>query len=275
MDFCADLGTSPCPAAADTALWFLSWKKEQGSLDVSGTLAAIRNLHTVNGAAATGLSDPRLSQMRTALAKLVKVQEERDPISSVDLRRIFLGLNESKSDSRVLKAALSLGFFGLLRMAELTSSKKDKDPALTTSSLAWSRDHVVVRIWKSKTDRTRRSVTVSIPRTGSSICPYTALRSYLAVRPASSFPGLFLWPNGNPISSAALRSRFLVECGNARLEGHFNGHSLRIGGASMLAAKGVEIESIMKLGRWKSESVRRYLKNPNDRLAKIASLLDQ
>ena len=75
---------------------------------------------------------------------------------------------------------------------------------------------------------------------------------------------LFLWPSGAPSTSLGFRIRLLSECRRAGLRGNFNGYSLRIGGAAALAARGVEVEVIRKLGRWRSDSVRRYLKEPKD-----------
>ena len=60
----------------------------------------------------------------------------------------------------------------------------------------------------------------------------------------------------------------------AGIPGNIKGHSLRIGGATALAQKGVAVEKIMQHERWKSDSIRRYLRNPNGSLAGVASLLD-
>ena len=275
MNFCANLNVSSCPATTDTVMRYLAWKKQSGSgVDTAGVLAALRNLHALNGMNTSGLNDPRIGLIRTSLARQVKVKEERAPISSADLRRIFLGLQEARAENRMLKAALSLGFFGLMRIGDITSSRQDSNPPLTPGSLSWSETFLEVKLWRSKTDRTLRGATVSVPRTGSLICPCIAMEKYLEVRPPAGHRSLFLWPDGNPLTSAALRSRLITECRRAGLVGNFNGHSLRIGGASALAARGVDIEKIMKLGRWRSDSVRRYLRNPSEDLARVASLLE-
>ena len=85
---------------------------------------------------------------------------------------------------------------------------------------------------------------------------------------------LFLWPSEAPLTSSGFCTRLLSGCKKAGLKGNFNGHSLRIGGATALAAREVEVEVIRKLGRWRSDSVRRYLKEPKEVLAKTAGLLD-
>ena len=241
---------------------------------MTGVLAAIRNLHLMNGQKAEALEDPRLKQVKMALAKEVRVKESRDPISSEDLKKIFASWKEDSGNCRMLKAALSLGFFGMLRIGEITASKGAANPAITLDSLDWKKGHLEVKLWRSKSDRTARGTTVVIPKTGSAICPHGTLKAYLEVRPRQVGGPLFLWADGYPLSGVELRKELQAGCRRAGVTGNINGHSLRIGGATALAEKGVSVERIMELGRWKSDSVRRYLKNPKEGLAEIASLME-
>ena len=132
-----------------------------------------------------------------------------------------------------------------------------------------------VTLWNSKTDRTERGVTFSLPKTGSSICPVTAIDNYLAVRPTKGHSSLFIWSDGSPLTDSYFRRILLRECSKTGVKGNVNCHSLRIGGATALAAQGATTEEIMKLGRWKSDSVRRYLKSTKKGLADLSLLLDK
>ena len=117
LNFCKDMKVQPCPCSASTVLWFLAHEKmTRGAGGAPGTLAAIKNLHTMNGYRADALEDARIRQIRLGLAKETRNLDERDPISSEDLRKICLNLTPDLYGSAMLKAALCLGFFGLLRI---------------------------------------------------------------------------------------------------------------------------------------------------------------
>ena len=265
----------PCPCSAVTVLRFLANEKEtRGAGGSPGTLAAIKNLHTMNGSRAEALEDPRIRQIRIGLAKESRTLDERDPISSEDLRKICLNLTSDLRGSAMLKAALCLGFFGLLRIGELTAGKKEVNPSLTMSSLTWKQGFLEVKLWNSKTDRTSQGVTVKVPRTGSSICPFSAVERYLHERPRQGSRALFLWPDGTPLTAWDLRKELKAGCLRAGIHGNINGHSLRIGGTTALAQKGASVEQIMQHGRWKSDSFRRYIRHPEGSLAGVASLME-
>ena len=54
---------------------------------------------------------------------------------------------------------------------------------------------------------------------------------------------------------------------------HFSGHSFRIGAASTAAAKGVAESTVQTLGRWASDSYKRYIRIPREELATISKTL--
>ena len=165
LDFCKDLKAQPCPCSARTVLRFLATEKEtRGAGGAPVTLAALRNLHMMNGIKAEALDDPRIRQIRLGLAKESRAKDERDPISSDDLRKICLGMSAGQRGSKMLKAAMCLGFFGLLRIGELTAGRKEVNPTLTMSSLTWKEGFLEVKLWKSKSDRTLKGVTVKVPK---------------------------------------------------------------------------------------------------------------
>ena len=275
LNFCKDLKEQPCPCSALTVLRFLAEEKEtRGAGGAPGTLAAIRNLHTMNGSKTEALDDPRIKLIRLGLAKDSGMKVERDPISSEDLRKICSGLSLEEGGPIMLKAAMCLGFFGLLRIGEITAGRKETNPTLTLSSLTWKECLLEVKLWKSKSDRTRKGVTVIVPKTGSSICPFSAMKRYLRVRSQRESNALFLWPDGTPLTGWDLREELKAGCLKAGIQGNINGHSLRIGGATALAKQGVSVEQIMQHGRWKSDSFRRYIRNPEGSLAEVAGLLD-
>ena len=160
------------------------------------------------------------------------------------------------------------------RQGELNAGKKEVNPPLTMDSLSWKMNVLEVKLWSSKTDRTSQGVTVKIPKTNSSICPFSAVERYLSVRPSRGGKALFLWPDGTPLTAFDLRRELKAVCLKAGIRGNINGHSLRIGGTTALAQKGVSVEQIMQHGRWKSDSFRRYIRHSEGSLAGVASLME-
>ena len=51
----------------------------------------------------------------------------------------------------------------------------------------------------------------------------------------------------------------------------YAGHSLRIGTATVAHEKGIEDSTIMTLGRWKSNAYQRYIRIPQEHLARISA----
>ncbi|VDI41984.1 Hypothetical predicted protein, partial [Mytilus galloprovincialis] len=97
--------------------------------------------------------------------------------------------------------------------------------------------------------------TISIDKILSNIaCPVMAMSSYLNLVKHNSGP-LFQFPCGTPVSyaffSASLKAVLNFVGLNTQL---YKGHSFRIGAATSAAAKGVSLEVIQQMGRWKSNA---------------------
>ena len=80
---------------------------------------------------------------------------------------------------------------------------------------------------------------------------------------------LFCKENGQPVDRASflkllnrLITRLLRDKGLEISPDRFSGHSMRAGGATSLAMRNVPSEIIQILGRWKSDSYRRYISVP-------------
>jgi len=85
---------------------------------------------------------------------------------------------------------------------------------------------------------------------------------YVAVRGNSPGP-LFMFPGGAPVS----KSFFSVQLKNALTwaglpHESYKGHSFRIGAATTAAMRGMSDEDIQRMGRWKSQAFRKYIRIP-------------
>ena len=95
------------------------------------------------------------------------------------------------------------------------------------------------------------------------LCPFTLINNYLVARPhaVSEFEQFFVYSDRSAITPEQARKtlRFLIKrMGlNSML---YNFHSFRIGRCGDLLKYRVSVETIKKLGRWKSNAVFAYLK---------------
>ena len=130
-----------------------------------------------------------------------------------------------------------------------------------------------IRIKQSKTDPFRKGVDLFVGKTGSVLCPVTAMLGYLCVRGMESGP-LF-----NFEDSRVLTHRHFIAVVKEGLQkadidsSKYNGHSFRIGAATPVASKGIEDSIIKTLGRWESVAYLQYVKIPHSQLAGYSNML--
>ena len=171
-----------------------------------------------------------------------------------------------------------MAFFGLLRVSEYTCptvSRFDPERHLSVAdvTIVPSSRLAHVCIKASKTDPFRVGAVVRLGYTGTSICPVSALIAYLQSRAPVRGP-LFVFENGR-----FLTRRHISTVIRGALGQHVSAdtHSLRIGGASALAALHTPAYVIQTLGRWRSDAYRDYLRLPDDyilgRAVALATLL--
>lgn len=188
--------------------------------------------------------------------------------------------NPSDFDNIMLWAAFLLCFFGFLRSGEITIPNQqsyDASVHLNFSDIATDNSVppsiIQVKIKASKTDPFRHGTLIHIGRSNNTLCPVSALLSYLSIRGNS--PGiLFHFQDNTPLTkphfTAKLRD-FLKQAGIN--DSQYAGHSFRIGAATTAAAKGVEDSLIQTLGRWKSSAYLSYVRIPPERLAALSQVL--
>ena len=143
----------------------------------------------------TGVEISELTSLPMLLQGIRRIQgnrfrrPRRSPMTFPYMRRLVGWIRQTHNvhDSRMLVSAVTLAFFGLLRVSEYTCpSPTAFDPEW---HLAWSdvtvnafRRLAYVRIKASKTDPFRESSVVRVGVSGSSLCPVSALVLYLRVR---------------------------------------------------------------------------------------------
>ncbi|KAL5509601.1 hypothetical protein EMCRGX_G004995 [Ephydatia muelleri] len=160
------------------------------------------------------------------------LKPKRQPITNEMLGQMLSQLDRDHKpshDRSVLKATITLGFFGLLRFSELTVPNQhgfNPDQHLNAKDITMRKDSMVVVIKKSKTDQRGENYLINI---------------------------------GTALTSRALRlilHHLIRTCGYSTKLYHT--HSLRIGAATAVSKSGLSPATIKNLGRWWSEAYKVY-----------------
>ena len=252
-------------------------------------LSAIRFLHIAEGEADP--FKPTLPRLHYILQGIKRSEAQKQvekrprlPVSPSILRKLkHIWEEESSQPNRImLWAACCLGFFGFLRMGEMTvPSQEAYDPAVHLNKGDVAVDDPAapsilrITIKQSKTDPFRKGINIFLGKTSSDLCPVAAILNYLLERGSQKGP-LFLLSNGKFLT----RQRLVMEIRGALKkagidEEKYCGHSLRIGAATTAAANGLEDSVIKTLGRWRSLAYLDYVRIPRDQLAHYSRLLCQ
>src|SRR5579859_4221235 len=222
----------------------------------------LRSYHVDHGYSTELFNDERIQRILRGAARKYgnKPKRERLAITKEILQAIVLNLRGTHDDIN-LRAAFCTAFAAFLRMAEFTwSCWNDKSflQHLSRGSVQFLGDKVILTLPASKSDPFRQGVAIPLCSSGDSTCPVTALRLLYRRYPLPATAPLFSQACGPFDRQWALRkvSQSLLFSGiNPK---GFSGHSFRRGAAISAVNAGIAKSDIMKMGRWKSDSVERY-----------------
>ena len=159
-------------------------------------------------------------------------------------------------------------YYGLFRIGEVTSGSH---PVLVNDvEIGTNKNKLKFTLKSSKTHcigDPPQIVKIASDKQGkqydSQFCPFDILRRYLAQRKPykSEKEPFFVFRDRSPVTPANVWKVFkvLLKINNYSLK-EFSLHGFRSGRAVDLLKAGVSVETIKKLGRWKSNCVYRYLK---------------
>ena len=253
------------PLSSDLILTYISYLHLTGKAPSTITtyVAAIGFVHKFNS-----LSDPtNLYIVQRSLATINKRfgrPDSRLPITRIILHQLIDSLDNTSKvtyHQTLIKAMYATAFYGLFRIGEITIQKSG-DISLHRSDISILPDRLIIKITKFKTNITNQPFDIVIHKQeGSHHCPYYLLINYLNLRGDAEGP-LFCFPDNKPIPRTFFNTKLhhsLTFCGlNPKL---YLSHSFRIGSASYLASIGCNDLQIKIMGRWKSDSFLRYIRN--------------
>ena len=123
-------------------------------------ISAVSYLHHMNGHRSPASNNPMIKFLVQGVERSMPaahLKPKRQPITNEMLGQMLSQLDRDHKPSHdrlVLKAAITLGIFGLLRVSEFTVPNQhgfNPDQHLTTKDITMRRDSMVVVIKKSKT----------------------------------------------------------------------------------------------------------------------------
>jgi integrase len=257
---------------------------------IKGSLTAIVNGTIANGFANPILDDngiplPTLHRVVRGIARrYTKARKERQPLTTDKLAAIIKyakNVTQCLDDATMMRAALSLGVYLLLRVSEFVhptmkaKHKKKRHLSLRDVTFYPNFKHAKmmdVRIRASKTDPYRNGQTLRTMANGSATCPVRLMKEWIGVRGWKNPKGpLFSLRGGKNLTRAKLQQWMRAALDLAGYDGlRHSMHSLRKGGAESLAAAGFDSSVIMVLGRWKSSAHLLYMQM-TDKMKKDAS----
>lgn len=196
---------------------------------------------------------------------LSKPINRKQPLSRSQIQHVLSQLPANPSyDDVLFVAMLFTGFYGLLRLGELTmpDSVARRDPTKWSlrSSVQWLNEGFSFWLRSHKTDTSFEGSRVVIAhRLHLSAVPL--FRHYLTNRDIFFPLNPFLWVTSN--GTIPTRSWFMRRLRQFIPDERFAGQSLRAGGATALAEDGLPFHLIQAAGRWNSETFQIYIrKNP-------------
>lgn len=280
LSFCARANLDPLPASESTLCRFVAYLASEGlkAQSISGYLAAVRHLSIEAGFAPQPRGEcPRLAYVLKGVSRsqAAAPKPRRLPVTPQILRLLKDAWERGTVDAYSARLISLTAFFGCFRIGELTHTGQSTRPAVEVSDVSFEGNPVRARVHLrfSKTDPNGAGADIILGSTDDPLCPVTALRNYLLVRPAG--PGaLFVSPGGSPVSRtsfvAAVRAALLAAGVSSS---GYTGHSFRIGAATSAARAGLATHLIKAMGRWSSDAFMVYLRLLPETLAGIAPRL--
>ena len=191
-------------------------------------------------------------------------------LNPFELQRYFVNTSQWYLNT-MYKALFTLGYYGLMRVGELTWS--DHVIKACNVHVARNKDKILLMLYTSKTHSVGnrpqkiRITSNQTERSGNylhrNFCPVKAIQDYLEARGefVSAAEPLFLFRDGSPVTPVHARSTLKWAINEVGLNTDLYGiHSLRIGRTSDLAKYNYSIKEIRRMGRWRSNVVYKYIR---------------
>lgn len=268
LKFCSDFGLSPLPATDDTLLQYVSFLFSSGfkGTSIKVYLSAVRSLHVMHSLTLPPYS-PRMLLALKGATRLTGPPDRKSPITYSILSEI-IPLLCGRHDELMLQSAMSLSFFGCFRAGELclpegVSYSKKLHLSYSNVIINEPLSQLKVFLKQSKSDIFDTGVEVKVGCSGTPVCAYCSMKSYLGQHPCPA-PDSPLFMDRN---LHVLRKQYFVATTKLVLASAgydptlYSGHSFRAGSATAGASVGFSEWELKMLGRWSSDAYHIYLRD--------------
>ena len=179
--------------------------------------------------------------------------------------------------SKLYRAMLSTAYFGLLRLSEITTVEHQHPILARDVQVGVNKRKMLLILRSSKTHN--KGMHPQLVKIASSPakskqkgschklklpCPYKILDKYMKAHGGfrSADESLFVFADNSPVQPQHFSSFLKTNIKKAGFNEKFYGtHSIHAGRCCDLYSLGVSVETIKKLGRWRSNAVFKYLKS--------------
>ena len=208
-----------------------------------------------------------IEKLLLAYAKTDPPPVVRNPITLNILKNLLVSLNSvihNQEERCLLKALFTVMYYGLLRVSEVTTTKKNSHN-LKRSQLSITREnhHTVLLITFTTFKFSKPgSLKVSLNTTKQVTCPVASYQRYIALNPKipDKSPA-FAFASGAPLTASYVsRTLKTLLSHSGYNSAKFNNHSFRIGRATDMAKSGFTDRQICMAGRWTSSAFNKYIK---------------
>lgn len=227
-------------------------------------ISGLSYIHKINGQADHSQSFT-VRKLLEGCNRARPTSDSRAPINAKTLEKIcdaLQALCSSKYETMLFKVAFSLAYFGLLRVSEMVvCSNFLSNRALAKQDVYIDRSQTVhIKLRQTKTQQVGRPVELQISCNNETKQFVKLVGDYFRLIPTKAV--FFLsHQNATPMTRYQFSAVLTMACRHIGLDTkHFRTHSFRIGRATDLALQGLPDETIKQLGRWSSNTYRRYIR---------------
>ena len=170
------------------------------------------------------------------------------------------------------RAMFLIGYYGLMRVGEIADGLHTLKAA--NIHIASNKDKILLILYTSKTHLraqylqeikiTSVNQDITAHRKPSFFCPFKAICDYLLTRGSyvDVNENFFIFLDRSAVQPCHMRMILRTCLQNMGLNGKlYDCHGLHVGWASDLRKAGIPVETIMKMGCWRSNAVYRYLRD--------------
>lgn len=264
-------GTKVLPTSTAILANFIAhlFSKGYASATITTYTAAITTLHKL-----ADLPNPAESFLVKKLlkgAEEIKGQNDRRlPMTNPILRRVIEAIpfvTPISFDQKLFKAMFLVAFHAFLRVGEITV----RSPAdlgmnvLQLQNVKFRKQggclvamEITIVQWKARGSAPPCKINIPCSNTLAA-CPVASMASFVTARGVKAGP-LFLSEKGRPVTRGSFSEVLKKALHSIGIKEHYTSHSFRIGAATNAALLGFPNAEIQRLGRWKSDAYKKYVR---------------